>query len=113
MLSTASGAGASIQSTCPERSAAVRVAASGIGNSTILSSFGTRVLSQYSLLGESSARVCGTKAVIFHGPVPDGALAKAFQSLPTFSHCAGLEIITQEIWYGRKESGDLVRTSIV
>src|SRR5476649_887385 len=113
MLSTASGAGASIQSTWPERSAAVRVAASGIGSSTILSSFGTRALSQYSLLGESSARVCGTKAVIFHGPVPDGVLAKLFQSLPTFSHCAGLDIMTQEIWYGRNASGDLVLISTV
>jgi len=45
-LGIASGEGASIQSTCPERSAAVRVAGSGIGSSTILSSFGTRALSQ-------------------------------------------------------------------
>ena len=45
-LAIASGEGASIQSTWPERSAAVRVAGSGIGSSTILSSFGTRALSQ-------------------------------------------------------------------
>ena len=42
----ASGAGTSIQSTWPASSAAVRVAASGIGNSSTLSSFGTRALSQ-------------------------------------------------------------------
>ena len=43
---TASGAGASIQSTWPERSAATRALASGSGSSTSLSSFGTRALSQ-------------------------------------------------------------------
>jgi len=41
-----SGAGASTQSTCPESSAAVRAFASGIGKSTILSTLGTRALSQ-------------------------------------------------------------------
>ena len=46
MLGTASGGGTSIQSTWPERSAASRVVASGIGNRTILSSFGTLFLSQ-------------------------------------------------------------------
>ena len=97
-LGIASGEGASIQSTWPERSAAVRVAGSGIGSSTILSSFGTRALSQYSLFGDSSARVCGWKAVTFHAPVPDGVCANLFQSLPTFSHCAGLDIMSQEIW---------------
>src|SRR5471030_1414714 len=112
-LSTASGAGVSIQSTWPERSAAVRVEASGIGSSTILSSFGTRALSQYSLFGTSSARVCGTKLVSFQGPVPDGDCANLFQSLPAFSHCAGLDIMIQEIWYGRKASGALVRISTV
>ena len=43
---TASGAGASIQSTWPDNSAAVRALASGIGSSTILSTLGTRALSQ-------------------------------------------------------------------
>ena len=42
----ASGAGTSIQSTWPASSAAVRVAASGIGNRITLSSLGTRALSQ-------------------------------------------------------------------
>ena len=45
-LLTASGAGASIQSTWPARSAAIRAFASGSGMSTILSSLGTRFLSQ-------------------------------------------------------------------
>ena len=43
---TASGAGASTQSTWPDSSAAVRALASGIGSSTILSTLGTRALSQ-------------------------------------------------------------------
>ncbi len=43
---TASGGGASIQSTWPERSAATREFASGNGSSTSRSSFGTRALSQ-------------------------------------------------------------------
>src|SRR4029078_7017443 len=43
---TASGAGASTQSTLPESSAAVRAFASGIGSSTIFSTLGTRALSQ-------------------------------------------------------------------
>ncbi len=41
-----SGAGASIQSTCPERRAATRVFGSGNGIRTSLSSFGMRALSQ-------------------------------------------------------------------
>ena len=40
----------------------------------------------------------GWKAVSCHGPVPDGVLAKASQLLPSFSHCAGEDIITQAIW---------------
>ena len=43
---SASGAGASTQSTWPDSSAAVRALASGIGSSTILSTLGTRALSQ-------------------------------------------------------------------
>jgi len=42
----ASGGGASIQSTWPDRSAATRAFASGSGSSTSRSSFGTRALSQ-------------------------------------------------------------------
>ena len=95
---TASGAGASIQSTWPERSAATRALASGSGTSTSLSSFGTRALSQYSLKGTISARSRGANRVSFHGPVPDGVLAKASQDLPSFSHWAGEDIITQAIW---------------
>src|SRR5882724_5640964 len=98
MLGTASGDGASIQSTWPERNAAVRLDASGSGSSTILSSLGMRLPSQYAALGTSSARVPGTKAESFHGPVPDGVLANSFQSRPAFSHCAGLDIKTQPIW---------------
>ncbi len=43
---TASGAGASMKFTWPDSRAAVRVAASGIGNRISLSCFGTRALSQ-------------------------------------------------------------------
>src|SRR5260370_35459853 len=104
----ASGEGVAIESVWPPRSAAVRVAAAGSGNSTSLSSLGTRLGSQYSLKGTSSARVCGTKAASFHGPVPDGAWANLFQSRPTFSHRAGLELITQPIWSGRTPPGPVI-----
>src|SRR6478735_11030505 len=95
---TASGGGASIQSTWPERRAATRALASGSGTSTSLSSLGTRALSQYSLLGTISARSRGANRVSFHGPVPAGVLAKASQLLPTFSHWVGDEIMIQAIW---------------
>jgi len=44
--SIASGGGASIQSICPDSSAATRVDASGIGNSTTRSWLGMRAWSQ-------------------------------------------------------------------
>ena len=94
----ASGGGASIQSTWPERSAAARALASGSGSRTIFSSFGTRALSQYSLLGTSSARSRGRNVSSFQGPVPDGEFANASQLLPSFSHCAGDDIMIQAIW---------------
>src|SRR6202022_412071 len=53
---TASGAGASIQSTWPESNAAVRALASGIGSNSILSTLGTRALSQYFSFFTSSSR---------------------------------------------------------
>jgi hypothetical protein len=45
-LGIASGGGTSIQSTWPERSAARREFASGTGNNSTRSSFGTRAWSQ-------------------------------------------------------------------
>src|SRR3954469_7772412 len=95
---TASGAGASIQSTWPARSAATRALGSGSGSRTSLSSLGIRALSQYSLLGTISARSRGANSVSFQGPVPDGVLANASQLLPSFSHCAGDDIIIQASW---------------
>jgi hypothetical protein len=95
---TASGAGASIQSTWPDRSAATRALASGSGTSTIRSSFGTRAVSQYALFGTSSRRSRGTKPVTFHGPVPDGDFATASQLLPCFSQLAGDDIRIQASW---------------
>src|SRR5580692_8721155 len=90
-----SGGGTSIQSTWPERSAATRVVASGIGYTTILSSLGTRALSQYSSLRDISAYWPSTTLVILNGPVPDGCLENSAQVLPTFSHCVGLAISTR------------------
>ena len=110
---TASGAGASIQSTWPERKAAIRVFASGIGISTIRSSFGTRALSQYSLFGTSSARSRGAKLASFQGPVPDGVLATASQLFPSFSQFAGEDIRIQANWKGSVASGVLVVISSV
>ena len=37
----------------------------------------------------------GANSVSFQGPVPDGVLAKASQLLPSFSHCAGDDIMIQ------------------
>ena len=90
-LGIASGGGASIQSTWPERSAAVRVLASGIGSSTILSSLGTRALSQYAAFFASSALWRGVQRASLKGPVPAGAFEYSFQ-LPAFSQAAGLVI---------------------
>ena len=55
----------------------------------------TRFLSQYPLNGTISARSRGTSLVSLNGPVPDGLKANLVQSLPTFSHCVGLEIRNQ------------------
>src|SRR5512146_2037955 len=71
-LASESGAGASIQSTRPDSSAALRVETSGIGSSTRRSLFGIRSLFQYAVLRSSSARSRGVHAFIFQGPVPDG-----------------------------------------
>src|ERR1700688_814531 len=87
-----SGGGTSIQSTWPERRAATRVVASGIGYTIIFSSLGIRALSQYSSLRDISAYCPSTTLVILNGPVPDGSLANAAHVLPTFSHCVGLVI---------------------
>ena len=88
----ASGAGASIQSTCPDSNAAVLALGSGIGIVITLSSFGTLFVSQWPLNGINSAFSRGTSVSSFHGPVPDGVFAKVFQSLPVFSHWVGLAI---------------------
>ena len=45
-----------------------------------------------------SARSRGVNSVSFHGPVPDGVLANASQLLPSFSHCAGDDIMIQASW---------------
>ena len=87
----ASGAGASLQSTWPDISAAVRAFGSGIGIVITLSSFGCRLASQYSLKGTNSARSRGTIFTSFQGPVPEGFCANLFQSLPVLSNCAGLD----------------------
>src|ERR1700759_1214799 len=87
-----SGGGTSIQSTCPERSAATRVVDSGIGYTTIFSSLGMRFLSQYCSLRVISAYWPSTTLVILNGPVPEGCLENSAQVLPTFSHCVGLAI---------------------
>ncbi len=85
MLAIASGAGASIQSTWPERSAAVRADASGTGITTSRSSLGTRLGSQYAVLGTISRRSRGANFAAFHGPVPDGSAATFSQLLPSRS----------------------------
>src|SRR5258707_4333872 len=123
---TASGAGASIQSTWPESSAAVRALACGIGNSSILSTLGTRALSQYLSFFLSSSRSRGVKLDIFQGPVPDASRANAAQaacdfalaSAPSavsnsFCHFAGLAMNRLVRLMGRKLSGSLVVNSTV
>ena len=66
-----------------------------------MSSLGIRALSQYSLLGTISARSRGANSVSFQGPVPDGVLANASQLLPSFSHCAGDDIMIQASLVGQ------------
>ncbi len=99
-LGTASGGGTSIQSTWPERSADSRVVASGIGNTTILSSFGTRVLSQYPSLRASVALTRGLNSTILNGPVPAGAFANSAHD-PVFLNCAGLTLSIQVTMFGK------------
>src|SRR5215510_9935195 len=88
-LGTASGGGTSIQSTWPERRADSRVVGSGIGNTTILSSFGTRLWSQYPSLRAKVALTRGLKSTILNGPVPAGALAYSAHD-PVFLNWVGL-----------------------
>src|SRR3954463_14423815 len=123
---TASGAGASTQSTWPESKAAVRALASGIGSSSILSVLGTRALSQYLSFLASSSRSRGVNADIFQGPVPEASLANAAQaacdfalaSAPSavsnsFCHFAGDAMNRLVRLIGRNESGSLVTSSTV
>ncbi|MNV60492.1 hypothetical protein D3C71_1529560 [compost metagenome] len=72
---TASGAGASMKSTWPERSAATRALASGIGSRISLAALGMRAAFQYLSLRTSTARSRWLKLSIFHGPVPTALLA--------------------------------------
>src|SRR6266436_5014773 len=123
---TASGAGASTQSTWPDSKAAVRAFASGIGSSTILSTLGMRSLFQYLSFFTNSSRSRGVKLDIFQGPVPDGSLANAAQaacdfalaSAPSaasnsFCHFEGLAMNRLVRLIGRKLSGSLVINSTV
>src|SRR3954470_16773240 len=89
---TASGEGCSIQSTWPDSKADVREFASGNGIRTTRSVFGTRVLSQYSLVATHAARGRCTYLSTLNGPVPEGRSFPFAQSLPSLSHCAGLAI---------------------
>src|SRR5690242_636493 len=85
-----SAGGTSIQSTCPERSAANRVFASGIGISTTLSTFADFAASQYWSHRAKSASCRGTILVMRNGPVPAaGNVATLAQSCPAFSNEAG------------------------
>src|SRR5471030_2973700 len=85
-----SGGGTSIQSTWPERSAARRVLASGIGNRITWSTLGMRLGSQYvAFLARVTDWRC-TTLVILNGPVPAGPIAATLpQSLPPFSNEVG------------------------
>src|SRR5215469_4648204 len=104
----ASGGGTSIQSTCPDRKAARRVVASGIGINTSLASLGMRFVSQYPSFRLISTNWPGTTLVMRKGPVPDGDLANSGQLRPALSHCAGLTISMVGIMYGKKLNGDFV-----
>ena len=85
-----SGGGTSIQSTRPERRAARRVFASGMGSSTIESTLALRAGSQYSSFLPKVTDWRGTTLVILNGPVPAAPTAPTLpQSLPAFSHDAG------------------------
>src|ERR1700736_2935417 len=85
-----SAGGTSIQSTWPERKAASREFASGIGISTTLSTFAFLVGSQYLSQRARSASCRGTTLVMWNGPVPAaGTLGTLAQSRPAFSNEAG------------------------
>jgi hypothetical protein len=104
----ASGGGTSIQSTCPERSAARRVVASGIGIKTIFASLGMRWLSQYPSWRLISTYWPDTTLVILNGPVPAGDLPNSLQLRPVLSHCVGLTMSIVGTMYGKKLNGALV-----
>ena len=125
---SASGAGASIQSTWPDSSAAVRALGSGIGSSTSRSSFGTLFLSQYSANFTSSSRSRGTNLSILNGPLPEAfaakavhaCLARSFGSVTpagtasnSFCQCAGLAMNRLVRLIGRNASGCAVVSSTV
>src|SRR6195256_1138893 len=85
-----SAGGTSIQSTWPERNAANREFASGIGISTTLSTFAFLSGSQYLSQRARSASCRGTTLVIRNGPVPAaGKVATLAHSFPAFSNDAG------------------------
>src|ERR1700738_4346365 len=84
------GGGTSIQSTWPERNAANREFASGIGISTTLSTFAILAASQYLSQRARSASCRGTILGMWNGPLPAaGKVATLAQSLPAFSNEAG------------------------
>src|SRR4030081_2879428 len=85
-----SAGGTSIQSTWPDRKAASREFASGIGISTTLSTFAILLASQYLSQRARSASCRGTTLVMRNGPVPAaGKVATLDQSRPAFSNDAG------------------------
>src|ERR1700731_816512 len=85
-----SAGGTSIQSTWPERKAASREFASGIGISTTLSTFAGLAGPQYLSQRARSASCRGTILVMRHGPVPGaGKTATLAQAPPAFSNEAG------------------------
>src|SRR5688572_24061922 len=85
-----SGGGTSTQSTWPERNAANREFASGIGISTTLSTLAILAGSQYLSQRASTASCRGTTLVIRKGPVPAaGKVATLAHSFPAFSNDAG------------------------
>src|ERR1700730_13106318 len=85
-----SGGATLSQSTCPERNAASREFASGIGIRTTLSTFAILAGSQYLSQRARSASCRGTTLVMRNGPVPAaGKVATLPQSRPAFSNEAG------------------------
>src|ERR1700680_2388469 len=85
-----SAGGTSIQSTWPERKAASREFASGIGISTTLSTFAILAGAQYLSQRGRSASCRGPILVMRDGPVAGaGRVATWAQSPPAFSNEAG------------------------